>query len=96
MFGKQLRVRVGLKNKMSPLHEATLSRPREVSILSRSQHGELRKMKQQGVCSKEKSKIKPQGRKKQQQLNAVDINGLPNKEIQNNGHINVHSTQKNG
>ena len=53
-------------------------------------------MKQQGVCSKEKSKIKPQGRKKQQQLNAVDINGLPNKEIQNNGHINVHSTQKNG
>ena len=65
--------------------------------MSRNQHGELRKMKEQGVCSNEKSKIKPQGRKKQQQqLNAVDINGLPNKEIQNNGHINVHSTQKNG
>ena len=53
-------------------------------------------MKQQGVCSKEKSKIKPWGGVGTKQLNAVDINGLPNKEIQNNGHINIHSTQKNG
>lgn len=68
-------------------------------LMHRNQHRELRKMKQQGVCSKEKNKIKPQGRKTNQtktKLNAVDINSLPNKEIQNNSHINVHSTQKNG
>lgn len=43
-----------------------------------------------------KEKDKTLGWSGEKQLNAVDINGLPNKEIQNNGHINIHSTQKNG
>ena len=44
-------------------------------LMHRNQHRELRKMKQQGVCFKEKNKIKPQGRKTKQ--NKTNLKELP-------------------
>ena len=43
-----------------------------------------------GICSQQKNEIKPQ----EKILNAIEINVLPDKGIQNNGHKNAHLAQK--
>ena len=50
----------------------------------------VKENEEMGICSQQKNEIKPQ----EKILNAIEINVLPDKGIQNNGHKNAHLAQK--